>query len=153
MSGINASHIGSRVAVASRGEGVLAFYSPTDFKPGVWAGVCLDTAVVSHWHQQQPPQQLLGESVPTSAIGKGEAGMQHSTTAAGRNTETERQRERERERERDSKIRRTLYSYIPFAMGLGITGVEIEAVKGWERRNKGKKKKRKKDKEYRVKIR
>jgi hypothetical protein len=46
---ISAAHVGLRVAVQNRGEGLLAFYGSTDFKDGTWCGVWLDQPLVTLW--------------------------------------------------------------------------------------------------------
>jgi dynactin complex subunit len=47
MATVSAAHLGCRVAVKDRGEGLLCYYGATDFKPGLWCGVWLDQALVS----------------------------------------------------------------------------------------------------------
>lgn len=44
---LGSAHVGSRVNVAGRGDGTLAFFGETQFKPGTWCGVWLDQPHVS----------------------------------------------------------------------------------------------------------
>ncbi len=65
---VNSSHLGCRVAVPGRGEGVLAFYGVVQFKDGFWAGVHLDQPLVRAARPAQPshaPPSLCRHLCPT----------------------------------------------------------------------------------------